>query len=53
MIQWHRTAYLAKGRPGMFEPAHLQALLDEVQGICKGLADNSRTTATKQVFKVP
>lgn len=37
----------------MFKPAHLQALLDEVQGIRKGLADNSGATATKQVFKVP
>lgn len=37
----------------MFKAPHLQALLEEVQGIRKGLADDSRSTATKQVFKVP
>lgn len=47
------TAHLAKGGSGLLKASDLQPFLEEVQGIRKGLADDSSSTATKQVFEVP
>lgn len=44
---------LAKGGSGLLKASDLQPFLEEVQGIRKGLADDSSSTATKQVFEVP
>lgn len=47
------TAHLAEAGSGLLEPSDLQPLLEEVQGIRQGLANDSGSTATEQVFEVP
>lgn len=46
------TAHLAKGGSGLLKPSDLQPFLEEVQGVREGLADDSGSTATEQVFEV-
>lgn len=46
------AAHLAKGDSRLLEPSNLQPFLEEVQGVRKGLADDSCSTATQQVFEV-
>lgn len=46
------AAHLAEGDSGLLEPSDLQPFLEEVQGVRKGLADDSSSTATQQVFEV-
>ena len=46
------TAHLAKGGSGLLKPSDLQPFLEEVQGVRQGLANDSSSTATKQVFEV-
>lgn len=43
---------LAKGGSGLLKPSDLQPFLEEVQGVRQGLANDSSSTATKQVFEV-
>lgn len=45
-------AHLAEGGSGPLKPSNLQPFLEEVQGVREGLADDSSSTATEQVFEV-
>lgn len=44
--------HLPKGRPGLLKATHLQSLLEQVEGISEGFADDSSTAATNEVFNV-
>lgn len=46
------VAHLAEASPGVLKSANLKPFLNEVQGVSKGLADDSSSRATKQVFQV-
>lgn len=46
------AAHLAEGSSGPLKASDLQPFLEEVQGVRKGLADDSGSAATEQVFEV-